>query len=88
MCKNAVKILPFVIKYAPDQYKTNEIYDKVIIENCGMLGFISAYYKDQKMCNKAGNNYSHALIIVSNCYKTQKMCSVAVDTYPSAIQSC
>ena len=39
MCKNAVKKFPFVIKYVPDQYKTNEICDKVIIENGRMLGF-------------------------------------------------
>ena len=33
MCKNAVKKLSFVIKYAPDQYKTNKICGKFIIEN-------------------------------------------------------
>ena len=31
MCKNAVKKLPLVIKYVPNQYKTQEICDKVIL---------------------------------------------------------
>ena len=45
MCKNAVKKFPFVIKYVPDQYKTNEICDKVIIENGRMLRFTPDCYK-------------------------------------------
>ena len=48
VCKNAVKKLPFVIKYVPDQYKTIEMFDKVIIENV----FIPDRYKHQKMCDK------------------------------------
>ena len=36
--------------------------DKVIIENCGMLGFIPDYYKDKNSCDKAVDNYSHALV--------------------------
>ena len=30
MRKHAVKKLPFVIRYVPDQYKTQQMYDKVI----------------------------------------------------------
>ena len=37
------------------------------------------------MCNKAVDNYPHALEFVSECYKTQKMCDKAVNTYPSTI---
>ena len=33
MCKNAVKELPYVIRYVPDRYKTQVISDKVILEN-------------------------------------------------------
>ena len=40
MCKNTVKKLSFVIKYVPDRYKTKEMCNKVIPENCGKLGFI------------------------------------------------
>ena len=40
MCKNIVKKLSFVIKYVPDGYKTKEMSNKVIPENCGKLGLI------------------------------------------------
>ena len=37
------------------------------------------------MCNKAVDNYSHALEFVPECYKIQKMYDKAVSTYPSTI---
>ena len=39
MCKKAVKKLPFVKMYVLDRYKTQEICDKVILENSGVLKF-------------------------------------------------
>ena len=45
-----VKKLPFVIKYGPDRYKTQQICDKVILKIGGMLMFITDCYKDQNMC--------------------------------------
>ena len=38
------------------------------------------------MCDKAVENYSHALEFVPECDKTKKMCDKAVDPYPSTIQ--
>ena len=38
------------------------------------------------MCNKAVDNYPHALEFFPNYYKTQKMRNKAVNTSPSAIQ--
>ena len=38
------------------------------------------------MCNKAVDNYPHALKFVTDCYKIQKMCYIAVNTYPSTMQ--
>ena len=38
------------------------------------------------MCNKAVDNYPHALEFVPECYKTQNICDKAVDTYPSTTQ--
>ena len=37
MCKYAVKKLPFLIRYVPDQYKTQQMCDKAILENGGTL---------------------------------------------------
>ena len=33
MCKDAVKKLPFVIRYVPDQCKTHQMCDRAILEN-------------------------------------------------------
>ena len=34
--------------------------------------FLTAKKKNQEMCNKAVDNYLHALELFSECYKTQK----------------
>ena len=66
--KNVVKKLPFVTKYFIKR-------DKVILENGEASMFVPDCYKYQKMCNKALDNYPHALRFVSDCYKTQKTCN-------------
>ena len=38
------------------------------------------------MCNKAVENYLHALEFVPECYKTQNMCDKAVNTCPATIE--
>ena len=60
MCKNTVKMLLFLIKYVPDRCNTRRMSDKVILENGGMLMFVTGCYKDQNMCNKGVANYAHA----------------------------
>ena len=67
MCKNAIKKLSFVIRYNPDQYKTQGTCEKV----GGMLMFVPNFYKIWKMCIKAVDNYAHALEFMPDCYKTQ-----------------
>ena len=37
MSKHAVTKLPFVIRYVPDQYKTQQMCDNVILENRGIF---------------------------------------------------
>ena len=38
------------------------------------------------MCNKATDNYTHALEFVPDRYKTQDMCIKAVDNYPFTLK--
>ena len=81
MCENAVKKLPFIIKYVPDRYETKRMCDKVIIENGGMLGgglFLTAARVKKCVIKKAVDNYSHSLRFIPGCYKTQKMCDKTV----------
>ena len=35
--------------------------DKAILENVGTLKYVPDCYKNQEMCNKAVENYPHAL---------------------------
>ena len=46
--------------------------DKAILENGGTLKSVRHCCKNQEMCNKAVDNYPHALEFVPECYKTQK----------------
>ena len=69
MSKHAVKKLPF--RYAPDWYMTQEIYDKAILENGGVLKSLSFCGKNQKMSNKAVN-YTHALNLSMNATRLKK----------------
>ena len=57
---------------------------KVVLENAGK--FIPDCYKNQKMCNKAVDNYAYALEFVPICLRLRKECNKPVDTNPSAIQ--
>ena len=45
---------------------------KAILENNGTLKSVPDYNKNQEMCNKAVDNYPHALEFVPECYKTKK----------------
>ena len=85
MFKNAVKNFPLVIMHVPDQYKTQEMCDNVILENGGMLRFIPECYKNQKMCDKAVDCYSHASDLYSISIR-HKMCDKGVNIYRTAIQ--
>ena len=46
MCKHAFKKLPFLIRYVPDQHKTQQICDKAILENGGTLKSVPVYYNN------------------------------------------
>ena len=78
-----------VIRYVPDGYKTQEMYDKVILENGVALIFVSNCYKNKKMCNKANEvilENSVTLMFVPNCYKNQQICNKAVDDYDHVLE--
>ena len=53
------------------------MFDKAILENDGTWSSVPDCCKNQKMCNKAADNYPHALEFVHECYKTQSMCDKA-----------
>ena len=81
-----LKKLPYLLRYVPDQYETNQICEKAILENDGTLKSVPDCYKNREMCNKSINNYPHPLEYVLECFMTQKMRDKAVHTYPSTIK--
>ena len=48
--------MSFLIRYVIDRYKTLEKYDKVIIENSGILIAVSYSNEDKKICNEDVDN--------------------------------
>ena len=70
MCKHAVRKLPFLIRYVPDQLKTQQMYDKAILENDGTLMSVPECYKNQQLCDKAVEKYLYVLEFVPECSKT------------------
>ena len=76
--------LPYL--YVPDQYKSEQMCDKAILESGRTLKSVPDYCKNQDMCNKALDNYPRALEFVPECYKGQKMCDKVVNTHSSTIQ--
>ena len=49
ICKHPTKILPFLIRYAPDQYKIQQVCDNTILKNGGTLNSVPD-------CNKKPRN--------------------------------
>ena len=56
-----LKKLRFVGRYVPDQKETEQMGDKAILENGGVLESVPDLYKIQQMCDKSVNNYARAL---------------------------
>ena len=51
--------LPYLLKYIPDQYKTQRTCDIAILENIWTLKSVPHCYKNQEICDKAADNYCH-----------------------------
>ena len=82
MCKHAVQNLPYLVRHVPDRHKTQQMYDKAILENGGTLKFGLTATKIKKCVIKQ-------LILPSlflNSIRLKTMCNKAVDTYPSTIK--
>ena len=58
--KLEVKKLSYLLKYVPDQYKTQQMCEKTILENGRTSESIHDCCKNQEMCSKAVENYPYA----------------------------
>ena len=59
--------------YVPDQNRTQEMCDNVILENDRILRFIPNCYSNQKIYNKSVNTNLSAIQVFSECFKLKNM---------------
>ena len=86
MCKHAVKKVPYLLRYVPDQYKTQQMCNKAILENGGTLKSTTDCYKDQEISNKAVENQPHASHALEFVPEYSNMCDKTVNTYLFTIE--
>ena len=67
--------------YVPDQYKTQEICDKVVEEVSWLLKYVPDNFKKQKMCNKAVKEGPWLQRYVPDNFKKQKMKAVKKNSH-------
>ena len=58
-------------------FLTQQMCDSAIFKNGGTLNSVLDCNKNQEMCNKTGDNYSHALEFAPDFYMTQEICDQA-----------
>ena len=49
-----------MIRYVADQYKTQKMCGKAVIQNGGTLDSFHDCYKNRKICNQGVHKYAHA----------------------------
>ena len=62
----AVDTRPFALDSVPDQYKTQEMCDRVVSKKSFMLKYCLDRYKIQEMCDKDVDSYFWVLKFVSD----------------------
>ena len=66
-----LKKLAYVLSYVSDQYKTQQMCYKVILENNRTLKYVTDCFMTQEMCNKADD--TSTIKFVPECYRNQNM---------------
>ena len=87
-CVSMLKKSPCLLRYIPDQYKSQQMCDKAILEIGETLKSVTDCDKNKKISNKAVDNYPQASEFVPECYKTLEMCGKVLNTHSSTIRMC
>ena len=86
MCDEAVDTYHSLIKYAPDQFKTQEMCDKAVFRCRFVFDSVPDQYKTQKISDKMVSEDPFKLKYCHNRCKTQEMCHKAVDDFLPALK--
>ena len=73
MCDKAVNKCHFVFDSIPDQFKTQEMRNKIIFDGPFKLKYCHDRHKTQEMCDKVVDNFLPALKFATNWFVTSKM---------------
>ena len=73
MCGKAADTCPFVFHFFSEQYKTQEMYHKVVSKESFMLKYCLDWYKSQTICDKAVDAFLLTLNFVPDWFVTSKM---------------
>ena len=46
MCKHTIQKLPYLLRYVPDRFRTQQVCNKAILENGGTLQSVPDCYKN------------------------------------------
>ena len=60
----------------PDQYKTQEMYYRIISDDTFSIRYVPDQYKTQQMCDKAADHCLAALKFVRDWFVTRKMIKI------------
>ena len=83
-CQYVENILSFW--FVPDQYKTQEMWNKAVQRYPWALRYVPDQYKTQEMCNKAVEKSPRMLEHVPDQFVTQQMCNEAVQMVPWVLE--
>ena len=59
-----MRIKPYLLRYVPDHFKTEEMCKKAVEQASWQLENVPDQFKTQKMCEKAVEDEPHSLIFV------------------------
>ena len=85
-CANeAVQMVPWVLRYVPDQYKTQEMCNEAVQRVPWVLELVPDQIVTQEMCNEALEKNPWMLKHVPDQFVTQEMCDEAVKKSPCTL---
>ena len=76
MCNNAVSKKPYVLKYVPDLYNSQEMCNIAVFKNEWILKYVPDQYKTQEMCNNAVEAKPEMLRYVPDYFITKEMLEI------------
>ena len=86
MCSKVVRMDPWLLKYIPDHFKTQDMCYEAVEEDLSNLRYVSDHFKMQEMCVKTVCMEPLLLMYILDHLKTTGLCDKTVRDDPSPLQ--